>query len=133
MKNLLKKVSCKHVVISVVVLLFLSGVIFSNPNGYYYSLAGKSDVTEYYALGKDKKALMSWDVVQNGRSYVTPDRKVKRIANVAIVDSGKFVSIGFGKLSLLIDSKNEHKEYVSLYWRDGDKAKLSFDKFIVSQ
>lgn len=131
MKKILKKISCKHVVIAIIVLVFLCGIIFSNPRGYYYPLAGKSNAIEYYAFGKDKKALMSWDVVEKGRSYVTFDRKVKRIANVAIVDSGRFVSIGFGKLSLLIDPENENKEYVSLYWRDGDKAKVSFDSLTV--
>ena len=93
------------IIFAVIVLICL----LSNGTGYYYPLAGKKDATQYYALEKHNQA-----------SY-------QRIANILVIDGGTLIGIGFGKLAICIDSENKDHEYVSLFWRDNAKQKVSYN------
>lgn len=111
------------IIFAVIVLICL----LSNGTGYYYPLAGKKDATQYYALEKHNQAIISWNHSNLGISNVSFDRSYQRIANILVIDGGTLIGIGFGKLAICIDSENKDHEYVSLFWRDNAKQKVSYN------
>ena len=80
-----------------------------------------SNGTGYY------QAIISWNHSNPGISNVSFDRSYQRIANILVIDGGTLIGIGFGKLAICIDSENKDHEYVSLFWRDNAKQKVSYN------
>lgn len=120
-KSKVKKLFHRRQIAVIVIVFILGGIIFSNRTGYYYPILGKSHKSDYYVIGEEKnECQVLWESGNYGMGRLPEidfcKLEYRRYGNVVIMNSGKYICVGFWNLSIMIEPDSGEEEYIALFY-----------------